>query len=167
MNDAPLAYLVTFTTFGSWLHGDPRGSVNREHSEPGSPYLPPDEHLARAEAISARQSSLVLDSVSRAAVRSAIVDVCAHRQWPLHAVNVRTNHVHVVVSLWAKPEAALHDFKAYATRALRQKKLVNPTVSPWTSGGSTRYLWKSSDVESACRYVIEGQGVDLPSEPPQ
>ena len=27
--DMPLAYLITIRTFGTWLHGDPRGSVDR------------------------------------------------------------------------------------------------------------------------------------------
>ncbi|HEV8590779.1 MAG TPA: hypothetical protein VGQ55_01645 [Pyrinomonadaceae bacterium] len=28
-NDVPLAYLITFRTYGTWLHGDRRGSVDR------------------------------------------------------------------------------------------------------------------------------------------
>ena len=27
--DAPLAYFISFRTFGTWLHGDRRGSVDR------------------------------------------------------------------------------------------------------------------------------------------
>ncbi len=27
--DIPLAYLITFRSYGTWLHGDERGSVNR------------------------------------------------------------------------------------------------------------------------------------------
>ena len=28
-NQFPLAYLITFRTFGTWLHGDDRGSMDR------------------------------------------------------------------------------------------------------------------------------------------
>ena len=28
---APLAYLITFNTYGTWLHGDRRGSVDSNH----------------------------------------------------------------------------------------------------------------------------------------
>ena len=28
-NEAPLAYLITVRTYGTWLHGDDRGSVDR------------------------------------------------------------------------------------------------------------------------------------------
>ena len=34
-------------------------------------------------------------------------------------------------------------------------------VPPLTGLGSTRYLWKPDQVEAACCYVREGQGVDL------
>ncbi len=37
----PLAYFITFTCCGTWLHGDERGSVDREHNTPGTPVLEP------------------------------------------------------------------------------------------------------------------------------
>ena len=36
--DIPLAYLITFRTYGTWQHGDERGSVDREHNRYKSPY---------------------------------------------------------------------------------------------------------------------------------
>jgi hypothetical protein len=42
-NDTPLAYFITFCTYGSWLHGDPRGSVDRYHNVYGTPRLPPNK----------------------------------------------------------------------------------------------------------------------------
>ena len=38
----PLAYLITFHTYGSWLHGDAKGSVDREHSRYGGAFAPSD-----------------------------------------------------------------------------------------------------------------------------
>jgi hypothetical protein len=38
----PLAYFITFTCYGTWLHGDERGSVDDEHNTPGTPVLDPD-----------------------------------------------------------------------------------------------------------------------------
>ncbi len=37
-----LAYLITFSTYGTHLHGDPRGSVDVRHNMPGTAVLPPD-----------------------------------------------------------------------------------------------------------------------------
>jgi hypothetical protein len=38
-----LAYFITFRTYGSWLHGDSRGSVDRFHNVYGTPRLPPNK----------------------------------------------------------------------------------------------------------------------------
>jgi hypothetical protein len=39
---SPLAYLITWTCYGTWLHGDERGAADLDHNIPGTPYLPPD-----------------------------------------------------------------------------------------------------------------------------
>ncbi|MGQ0761444.1 MAG: hypothetical protein ACT4OT_05435 [Acidobacteriota bacterium] len=36
-NDFPLAYLITFRCYGTWLHGDERGSVDRKQNVYGTP----------------------------------------------------------------------------------------------------------------------------------
>jgi hypothetical protein len=47
--DTPLAYLISFRSYGTWLHGDKRGAINRFHNNYGEPYLPPNtmwqEHI--------------------------------------------------------------------------------------------------------------------------
>ena len=30
--DTPLAYFISFRTYGTWLHGDERGSIDRFHN---------------------------------------------------------------------------------------------------------------------------------------
>jgi hypothetical protein len=75
----------------------------------------------------------------------------------MRAINVRTNHVHSVVSALSYPEPILEAFKAYATRALRATGSLAATVKPWARHGSTIYLWKERDVEKAVEYVLLGQ----------
>jgi hypothetical protein len=80
----------------------------------------------------------------------------------LHAINIRTNHVHIVTYIKSSPpERALRDFKAYSTKALRLAGLWSLDHGPWSDGGSTRYLWKEDAVAEACNYVAHGQGRDL------
>ena len=40
--DIALAYLITFRSYGTWLHGDDRGSIDRFHNRYKSPYIPPN-----------------------------------------------------------------------------------------------------------------------------
>jgi hypothetical protein len=41
--DIPLAYLITFRCYGTWLHGDERGSIDRFHNRYKSPYIAPNQ----------------------------------------------------------------------------------------------------------------------------
>ncbi|MGH2524913.1 MAG: transposase, partial [Anaerolineales bacterium] len=119
----PLAYFITFVCYGTWLHGDERGSVDREHNLPGTPYLSPDAERARAEQELMDQPPYELDRQRREVVLKTIQEVCAHRGWSLLAAHVRSNHVHVVVQAVAKPEKVMNDFKAYASRRLNEAGL--------------------------------------------
>ncbi len=77
-------------------------------------------------------------------------------------MNVRTNHVHTVVSAQCKPEKILAALKANATRKLREAGCWKSNDSPWANRGSKKYLWTEEDVVSAVAYVEYDQGEPLP-----
>src|SRR5439155_26763185 len=96
-----------------------------------------------------KDSLINLDARQRKVVEKAIREVCKYRKYFLHAINVRTNHAHAVVTAMQKPEPVLDSFKSYATRALRKNELLSRSVKPWARHGSTIYLWKERDVAKA------------------
>ena len=163
MGTIPLGYLITFRTYGTWLHGDWRGSVDRRHRTPRTALLPPRPGLATAERRQLRHEQIFLDVPRRAVVASSLEETCRHHAWLLHAMSVRTEHVHVVVSLSGEtpPERIMTSMKAWATRRMVEGGLVLPGMKPWSRHGSTRYLWTETALVSACRYVLEGQGAPL------
>jgi REP element-mobilizing transposase RayT len=160
----PIAYLITFRTYGTWLHGDDRGSVDRKHNVYGAPMLDPHVGRRRSARQRLRHSPVTLATVQREAVSQAIREVCDRREWTLHAVNVRSNHVHVVVSAPQRPEDVMLAFKAWSTRQLRRLGLRDEQTRVWSRHGSTRYIWKPGQLAEACRYVVESQGEDDSSE---
>ena len=162
-NEFPLAYLISFRTYGTWLHGDERWSVNRKQNKYATFRIEPNPQLQKAERKALKCPPVKLDAYQRPVVEKAIGEVCLHRGYKLLAVNVRTNHVHTVVSAYVKPEPILQSFQAYATRKLRETGLLARNVKPWSRHGSTRYLWKEKHVDRAIDYVVNGQGDELPS----
>jgi REP element-mobilizing transposase RayT len=152
----PRAYFITFTCYGSHLHGDESGSVDRYHNVYGARRVEPDPARFDATKKLMDHASYVLDTRGRQIVLQAIQEVCTHRAWKLIAAHVRTTHVHVVVEADAAPELVMYDFKFYATRRLNQRQ--EPRSKHWTRHGSTRYLWKDDDVVGAVDYVIMRQG---------
>jgi REP element-mobilizing transposase RayT len=163
-NALPLAYLITFRTYGTWLHGDERYSMDRHGKNIyGTPKVLPSKNLNRMMDEKRAGNEFLLDGPRRGAVESAIRDVCSFRGHDLLAINVRTNHVHSVVAALQQPEVIINAFKSNATRELRAAGLVSEQQQVWSRGGSRRYLWKPSHVKGAVDYVLHGQGVDLPN----
>ncbi|MCC6330019.1 MAG: transposase [Acidobacteria bacterium] len=160
----PLAYLITFRTYGTWLHGDPRGSVNRFRNQYGSSRLPEEQRWLEINSARLKNSPVNLNALQRSCVNEAIRETCDKRNWALHAINVRTNHSHSVAAIGNKsPAIALNAFKANSTRLMRERGCWQSERSPWVDKGSTRYLWNEQSLLLAVDYVINGQGDDLPN----
>ena len=155
----PLAFLITFRCYGTWLHGDERGAVDRKNFHRyGTPGMPANRKLAEDEKDELSHAAITLNPAQRTVIEKAIHEVCEHRGYDLVAVNARTNHVHSVVKAPCKPERVMGTFKAYATRQLREAGLFGRDTRPWARHGSTPYLWTEEAVERAVDYVINGQG---------
>jgi hypothetical protein len=163
----PLAYLLTFRCYATWLPGDARGCSDRGHRAYGTPRSPPCLPLRIATTRRLEHAPVALDMAARVVVDAAVRDRCAHANWVLHAVNVRTNHVHVVLGAAAPPERMMNQLKSWATRRLLEAAAIAGGIRPWSRHGSTRYLWTTEAIEAACRYVVEGQGALLDKCPPR
>ncbi len=160
--DIPKAYFITFRTYGSWLHGDERGSINRHHNIFGTPKIKSEPTWLAKNHERLKHPPVVLNATQRRAVKKAIKQVCKIRGWGLLAINVRTNHVHVVVTAQVKIGSVLNALKANATRQMREDGCWDSPSSPWNDKGSTRYLWNDKSVGDACSYVEYDQGDLLP-----
>jgi REP element-mobilizing transposase RayT len=160
----PLAYLLTFGTYGSWLHGDRRGSKDPRHNTLGTPVRGHSDFLRDFEKDRLKPSPVVINPPLRRVLEASFQETCQHRGWQLLAMNVRRQHVHIVVTASDvhSPERILNDLKAYGTRAARHAGLVGYDGNLWARHGSTRWLMAPPDVEAATEYVEHWQGADLP-----
>ncbi len=161
-NEFPCAYLLTFRTFGTWLHGDKRYSVGRtNNSKYGEPKIQPSVPFIETMAEKITQPPMILDKAQPKLVAAAMEEVCKYRSYDLKPLNVRTKHSHSVVSALINPEKIVNDFKVYSTRKLRQEWNVAKTDKIWSRGASTRHLWKPHHVAAAIDYVLYCQE-DIP-----
>src|SRR5215471_6985078 len=103
----PLAYFLTWPTYGTWLPGDERGWVEYRSGW----QLPDPIRKLEAEA-RMTEDALTLDSEQRQVVEQTIAQHCRVRGWKLHVVNCRTNHLHVVVTADRPPKLVRVQFKA-------------------------------------------------------
>jgi REP element-mobilizing transposase RayT len=155
-----LAYFITFTTYGTWLHGSAKGkgSVDAEHNVFGTPFVAPDavrEQQAREAMI---QPPYVMGPAEREIVCQAIVQLAKDRGWNLLAAHARSNHVHVVISADRDPGRLMSDLKGRASRDLTLAGFDNAERRRWTRHGSTLHLFREEEVEAKIRYTLDEQG---------
>jgi REP element-mobilizing transposase RayT len=155
----PIAYFITFSCYGTHLHGSAAGSVDRRHNVPGTRWIEPDPHRELAETNRMTAAQYILARGARSTVLESFRKSCAIKGWLLCAAHVRSTHVHLVVSSPETPERVMAYMKHYASRALNRQN--GERRRRWTSHGSTRWLWEPGNVDRAIDYVLHQQGVPM------
>ena len=152
-------YFLTFRTYGTWLHGDEKGSVDRQHNQYGEPLLPYLPRRQQKVSSTMKSAPCIFNEAQRLCVHRTICEVAAFRGWHIHALAVQSNHVHVVVNVSeaVSAERAMNDFKVWATRRLRENQHVEKERTVWERHGSTQYLRNARELSAACDYVLNRQ----------
>jgi REP element-mobilizing transposase RayT len=142
------------------LPGDARGWV--KWSEWGiKPANPGQERDARERMA---ESAVVLTEEQRALVEHTVRDHCRIRGWLLHAVNARSNYVHVVVTANRDLDEEMNQFKAWCSRKLSDAAGLVRTLAKkagrrhwFTEGGDKELIDSAEYLENAITYVLERQ----------
>ena len=161
--DDPITLFITWTTYGSWLPGDSRGWKHWKKGEQQPQPVLEDWCKGRM-----KEKPVLLNEQQRLAVEGVIRDHAAHRGWELHAVSVRSNHVHVAVTVVPKVSSkntrvadgikrVRDELKANGTRVLR--RLENPIQNEkvWTKVGDIQIIDTDDDLEQVVLYISEAQ----------
>src|SRR5262249_20657627 len=123
-------WLITWTTYGTWLPGDARGFVGnvREqdgiqvtHNIPGTPYDADLPGLTRSVREHMKGPPVTLDELDANALIGQYQETAKIRKWMLCAASVMYNHTHIVlgVEVDPDPELLLETLKSWATRRLK------------------------------------------------
>jgi REP element-mobilizing transposase RayT len=167
-------WLLTSTTYGTWLPGDPRGSVTSvrdirpgdpstnvriEHDMPGEPWEDSIPGLYRASKEAMRGPPIYFDLPKAEALLAQFQETARCREWSLLAVAVMANHFHMVVEVSGDPDPnrLLGDFKSYGSRALNRLYGRPPSETWWTASGSKRKLKDDEAIAAGVHYVLYKQ----------
>lgn len=158
-----LGYFLTLHAYGTRLHGHPESSVDDEHNRLGDEILPPNPARLRYELSLLKHDPVNFGPEARGVVDQTIREVCNYRHWILSALNVRTTHVHAVVTAPEHaPERVMNDFKSYCTRWLYRAGVFSRETNVWSLHGSTPYLNTEESFNRAVEYTLHEQGPSLP-----
>ena len=151
MNDEPIAFFLTISTYGTWLPGDARGWTERKRGW----QMPDPVHELEAKA-KLSEDACILSAEQRKLVEAQLEETCQFRKWVLQAKNCRSNHMHIVVGAYnVAPKKIRIDLKAWCTRRLKES---DPTRQNWfTERGSIRWLFDDESLDLVVQYVNEAQ----------
>ena len=161
-----LAFHSIFTTYGTWLPNEPRGSwstfvaswefylfgkattVNTRRSVAANTY---DRNTKTQMQRVLKYPPVRFTGNQARTVAMAFTET----PYTLHAVAVMPSHVHMVLGYTRRDiRRAIGHIKSQATRALRTQGWF-AAQSPWTDHGWNVYLNTDHDVQRAIDYVYE------------
>jgi hypothetical protein len=149
-----LGYMLTWTTYGSWLQGDNQGYVKDSKVLPASPAL----ELANKARLKSPQFKL--NTVGKNVVRKAITEEAKILRQTIYAMSVFSNHIHLVVNCNELPiEKAVSHYKNAARLALHEAGFGGKL---WTRGFDKRFCFSETELMQKISYVRRQDEEDNP-----
>jgi len=153
MDDFPLAYHITFGTYGTRLHGDPRGTVDRRRNRPGDPIVGRNEAWQRMEASRLSHPPILLTVPQRVYAERAVISICQRGRWTYKEAACGPDHVHVLLSARRDGKAIRRWLKRWLGEALSARWPLRVGQSWWATGGSVKWIWDAGYLERVTQYV--------------
>ena len=158
------AYLLTWTTYGTWLPGHHAGFVSRTptgfgheiHNRVETTVDRDDPTLRSAARSRMRGERVVLTTNQARVTASALREVASNHALDMIVFAVMRTHVHIVArTIDSAGQELLRLFKGVSSRRLSQAFGKPSGGRWWTSGGSRRLLTNSESLHGAMRYVLK------------
>jgi REP element-mobilizing transposase RayT len=158
-------WLISSTTYGTRLPGDPRGTTGNIRDDVGHKYRDNHPHTPLNPPLPALHT-YTLKTLNAPPVRLGLAhaqhileqwhETAAYRHWFLMAVSIMDNHFHCVLGVPGDPAppTLLQSLKAYASRRLNIHFPRPASKTWWTESGSNRKLPTELAVLGAIRYVL-------------
>ena len=140
-----IAFMATWTTYGTWLQGDNRGYVKNGTTLKANP------ELEKTNKESLKHEIITIPKNLRETVKNAIIKEAQEIGYKVYAITVCSNHVHIVVNnINIGIGYSVGSFKKAATKQLRKYGFDNKA---WTKGFDKRYCYHQDELETKIKYV--------------
>lgn len=142
-----IAYMITWTTYGSWLQGDERKYVKDGQT------LQSNKSLKKSNLSSLKQQIIKLTPSQQNIAESAILEEAKRINHKLYAVTVCPHHIHIVAENNHTPiSQAVSRYKNVATAALKRAGF---NTKPWTKGFDKRFCFTEEQLKLRVKYVAK------------
>ena len=149
----PLAYHLTFGTYGTRLHGDERGTVSRAHNRFGEPIIGRDADWERIEQSQLKFPPVVLTGDQQRQIEQVLPEICNRGGWEYHIAAGQPDHVHVMLTSPNDGKAIRKWLKTWLGQALSTRWPLAPGQTWWAEGGSVRFIWNDAYLANVFEYI--------------
>lgn len=140
-----VGYMVTWTTYGTWLQGDKRGHV------PDGKIYPADAGLEAANKKLQKSGRVRLTPIQKRVVEEAVLKEAKRIGQEILALAVCSNHIHLVAGTDNESiENTVSRYKNVSSCALKKTGLTKRT---WTRGFDKRFCFSGENLEQKIKYV--------------
>ena len=140
-----IGYMVTWTTYGSWLPGDERGYV-----EDGV-VLPANQKILELSKEQQKSPVVILTEEEIKIVQKIILSEAERIDNEVLALTVRSNHVHIVIQPHSQSlDKIIGRYKSMTTRALWN---IGRIGCIWTKRYDKRLCLSHEQLEARINYV--------------
>jgi len=140
-----IGYMVTFTTYGTWLQGDKRGYVK------DGKVLCKNDVLLQSNLKMLKNPATRFDAEHRTIVRDAILEKAQEIRQQIYAITVCSSHVHIVAGCTNVSIEKIVSYYKNASRLALRAGGFNGRV--WTKGFDKRFCFNRSDLKNRIKYV--------------
>ncbi len=140
-----IGYMITFTTYGTWLQGDNRGYVKNGQ------ILKKNYKLKESNKQNLKTNPVRLTVEQKKIVYQAILEKAKQIGQKIPALYVATNHVHIVAEYIPKPIYIIaRHYKICGEQALKTRGFADKV---WTKGFDRRFCYSQEELDGRVKYV--------------
>jgi REP element-mobilizing transposase RayT len=164
ISDRPFALHITWTCYGTWLPGDPRGHVSNvllpergfcpKENVPGTPYSRGDKFTHQRARALQKEPTVYLTAEQALVVAVSLNQAAQARSWRILRGAIMANHIHVVLMDCPNDGPAVRRILKGTSQAVLND-YVGHNQTWWTAGGSDRYKNDWPAIEAAVQYVAD------------
>jgi len=138
-------YMLTWTTYGSWLQGDKRKYIKN------GKILDPNPLLESKNKENMKYPKVSLTNAQREIVEKAIIEKSAGLNQNIYAIAAGKSHIHLVTNCnFISAASAVSHYKNAARLAMESNGFVGRL---WTKGFSVRYCFDENQLNNVIQYV--------------
>jgi REP element-mobilizing transposase RayT len=140
-----IAYMITWTTYGTWLQGDERKYVKDGQTHG------PNPNLEKSNLLLLKQQIIKLTSRQKITAQNAILKEAKRINHKIYAIAVYSNHIHIVAENNRTPiNQMVSRYKNVATAAIKR---TGHDAKLWTKGYDKRFCFTEKQLRQKIEYV--------------